>query len=59
MEYRLSSPFDTEELKRLRAGDLVRISGCVYVARDAAHKRMQEALDAGKELPFDISGQTI
>ena len=48
MEYRLSSPFDPEELKRLRAGDLVYISGCVYVARDAAHKRMQEALDAWK-----------
>ena len=59
MEYRLSSTFDPEELKRLKAGDLVYISGCVYVARDAAHKRMQEALDAGKELPFDISGQTI
>jgi len=43
----------------LRAGDNVLLSGVLYVARDAAHKRMVEALDQGKNLPFDIRGQTI
>ena len=59
MEYHLQAPFKEEDLKKLRAGDLVYVSGTIYVARDAAHKRMQEALDAGKELPFAIKGETI
>ncbi|MBR3307646.1 MAG: Fe-S-containing hydro-lyase [Lachnospiraceae bacterium] len=59
MEYHLTSPFDEEELKKLRIGDSVYINGIIYVARDAAHKRMSEALDAGEALPFDIKGQTI
>ncbi|MBO6299501.1 MAG: Fe-S-containing hydro-lyase [Lachnospiraceae bacterium] len=59
MDYHLSAPFDGEELKKLRSGDMVYITGTIYVARDAAHKRMQEALDRGDELPVDIKGQTI
>ena len=59
MDYHLSSPFDGEELKKLRSGDMVYITGTIYVARDAAHKRMQEVLDRGDELPVDIKGQTI
>jgi fumarate hydratase subunit beta len=43
----------------LKAGDEVLLSGVLYVARDAAHKRMTEALDKKKPLPFDIKGQTL
>jgi len=59
MEYRLQAPFDPEELKKLRAGDTVSISGVIYVARDAAHKRMHETLGRGEALPVDVNGQTI
>ena len=59
MDHHLTAPFDGEQLKTLRSGDMVYITGTIYVARDAAHKRMQEALDRGEELPIDISGQTI
>ena len=59
MDHHLTAPFDGEQLKTLRSGDMVYITGTIYVARDAAHKRMQEALDRGDELPIDISGQTI
>ena len=59
MEYHLTAPFDGEKLKQLRSGDMVYITGTIYVARDAAHKRMQEALDRGDDLPVDIKGQTI
>ncbi len=59
MDYHLTAPFDGEQLKTLRSGDMVYITGTIYVARDAAHKRMQEALDQGKDLPIDIQGQTI
>lgn len=46
-------------IKDLRAGDSLSLSGVLYVARDAAHKRIMAALDKGKPLPFDIRGQTI
>lgn len=59
MDYHLTAPFDGEELKKLISGDMVYITGTIYVARDAAHKRMQEALDKGDKLPVDIQGQTI
>jgi fumarate hydratase subunit beta len=52
-------PLTEEALSGLRAGDDVLLSGILYVARDTAHKRMVEALDRGKTLPFDIRGQTI
>ncbi len=58
-EYNLTAPFDPEELKKLHAGDAVKISGVIYVARDAAHKRMHEALQRGESLPVDVNGQTI
>lgn len=48
-----------EEAAGLRAGDYVYLTGTIYTARDAAHKRMQEALDAGEALPFDIRGNII
>lgn len=55
----ITTPLTEETVKNLRAGDVVRITGPVYTARDAAHKRMTEALAAGKELPFDIKGQVV
>ncbi len=59
MEKHITVPFDKEVSRTLSAGDYVYLTGTVYVARDAAHKRMIEALDAGEELPFDIKDQTI
>lgn len=59
MEYRITAPLDKEEAGKLRAGDYVWISGTIYTARDAAHKRMQETLDAGQELPVDWKDQII
>ena len=55
----IKSPLDEETIKNLKAGDQVFITGVIYVGRDAAHKRLVEALDQGKSLPFDIKGQTI
>ena len=55
----IESPLDPEVIERLRIGDRVLISGIIYVARDAAHSRMVECLNEGRELPFDIVGQTI
>jgi len=56
---KIKAPLDEATIKELRAGDQVFITGVIYVGRDAAHKRMVEALDQGKPLPFDINGQTI
>jgi len=55
----LTTPFTDEDVTALRAGDLVRISGVIYGARDAAHQRMVAALDRGESLPVDLSGQVI
>ena len=59
MDFFFFLPFDRETAKSLHAGDYVLISGTIYTARDAAHKRMAEALAEGKELPFDIRGNII
>jgi fumarate hydratase subunit beta len=59
MAKKVKLPLTEETLKELRTGDNITLSGVLYVARDAAHKRMVEALDQGKPLPFDIRGQTI
>lgn len=53
------TPLTDDVVASLRAGDSVHITGVVYVARDAAHKRMVEALDRGEPLPFDPRGQVI
>ncbi|MDN3512343.1 MAG: Fe-S-containing hydro-lyase [Candidatus Jettenia sp. CY-1] len=47
------------DISRLRIGDKVMISGVIYTARDAAHKRLVELIDQGKELPFDVRNQII
>jgi fumarate hydratase subunit beta len=53
------SPFAPDVIKDLHAGDNILIDGIIYVARDAAHQRLIEALDRREELPFDLKGQTI
>jgi fumarate hydratase subunit beta len=55
----IKSPLDEETIKKLKAGDQVFISGVIYTARDAAHKRLVEALDKGEKLPFDPTNQTV
>jgi fumarate hydratase subunit beta len=56
---RVPLPLSDDLLKGLRAGDELLLTGVMYVGRDAAHKRMIEALQAGKPLPVDLKGQTI
>jgi fumarate hydratase subunit beta len=55
----IKSPLDEETVEKLKAGDQVFITGIIYTARDAAHKRLIEALDKGEELPFDLTNQTV
>ena len=59
MVKKITLPLTDETLKDLKAGDEVLLTGVIYAGRDAAHKRIVEALDQGKSLPFDIRGQTI
>lgn len=56
---KLTTPISIEEVSKLNAGDQVLISGVIYTARDAAHKRLVELVAQGKELPFDIKDQLI
>jgi fumarate hydratase subunit beta len=56
---RITTPLDEGSVSRLRSGDKVLLSGCIYTARDAAHKRFMEALLQGRPLPIDIKGQVI
>ena len=59
MDKRITTPITEEITKDLKAGDYVYITGTIYVARDAAHKRMIEALDRGEQLPIEIENATI
>ncbi|MCI8304158.1 MAG: Fe-S-containing hydro-lyase [Lawsonibacter sp.] len=59
MQYKLTTPVTREDLAPLRAGDTVLLSGTVYTARDAAHKRMMELLNAGEQLPFPVEGSAL
>lgn len=56
MDRHITAPFNRETAATLKAGDYVYVSGTIYTARDAAHKRMQEALDAGEALPLELPG---
>ncbi len=56
---KLHTPLSDEVVEKLRTGDKITISGTIYVARDAAHKRLVEALERGERLPFDPRGQII
>ncbi len=55
----ITAPISAEEAKKLRAGDYVYITGKIYTARDAAHKRMYEALEEGKALPIELENNII
>lgn len=55
----IQTPFSDETVAQLYAGDLIAITGVVYGARDAAHKRMAEALARGEGLPIPLAGQVI
>ena len=59
MVKRVMLPLTEETLASLKAGDNILLTGTIYVGRDAAHKRMVEALDQGRPLPFDVKGQVI
>ena len=59
MQYKLTTPVTREDLAPLKAGDTVLLSGTVYTARDAAHKRMIELLDRGEALPFPVEGSAL
>jgi fumarate hydratase subunit beta len=58
-EYTLHTPLTDADVEQLRAGDVVFLNGIIYSARDAAHKKLMELLDAGKALPFDLKGAAI
>ena len=59
MEKRITTPLTLEQVKDLKCGDSVLISGVIYTARDAAHKRLCELVAQGKELPFDPKDAVI
>lgn len=56
---KIQSPVDPEQIKSLRAGDTVLISGVIYTGRDAAHKRLCELLQKGEPLPIDVNNGII
>ena len=59
MERHIDVPMSTEDSKTLHAGDYVYITGTIYTARDAAHKRMYEALEKGEPLPIELNHNII
>ncbi|MFR1766508.1 MAG: Fe-S-containing hydro-lyase [Lachnospira sp.] len=59
MDKYINAPISDEDIKELKAGDYVYITGTIYTARDAAHKRMAEALADGQELPIDMKNNII
>lgn len=59
MERRISTPLKEEDVISLKAGDSVLLSGVIYTARDAAHKRFIDLLNEGKKLPIDVSNSVI
>jgi fumarate hydratase subunit beta len=59
MDRYLQVPFSTEEALQIKAGDYVYLTGVIYTARDAAHKRMYEALQEKSELPIDMENNVI
>lgn len=59
MQHKLTTPVTREDLAPLKVGDTVLLSGVVYTARDAAHKRLMELLDKGEPLPFPVEGSAL
>jgi len=58
-EYHLTTPLSDEDVAQLKAGDIVYLSGTIYTARDAAHKRLVDLIEKGEPLPFDLKGAVI
>jgi len=56
---RLRAPLTDDDVREMHAGDVALVSGTVFAARDAAHKRMAEDLEAGRDLPFDPAGAIL
>lgn len=59
MEQHIQAPMSKEDVSKLHAGDYVYITGTIYTARDAAHKRMYEALEKGESLPMEMANNVI
>ncbi|WP_026517804.1 Fe-S-containing hydro-lyase [Butyrivibrio sp. MC2021] len=59
MEREIHAPIDKDTAKQLKAGDMVYITGTIFTARDAAHKRMAETLASGGKLPIELEGNSI
>ncbi len=59
MQKKLKTPLSEETIKELRSGDMVKITGYIYTARDAAHKRLVELIIDNKPLPFELKGAVI
>lgn len=59
MEYRLRTPISEEDVRKLRVGDILYVTGVIYTARDAAHRRIIDYLKEGKPLPFDLRGGVV
>lgn len=57
--WNITTPLDEQTVAKLRAGDQVYITGVIFTARDAAHKRLVEALDRGEKLPLDVKNQIV
>ena len=55
----IRSPFENEDIEKLVCGDIIKLSGVIYTARDAAHKRMIDAINNNEKLPFDVDGSCI
>lgn len=56
---KLTTPLKDSDIRSLKAGDSITITGTIYSARDMAHKRLCEAIDKGEKLPFDLNGAVI
>ncbi|MEA1913757.1 MAG: Fe-S-containing hydro-lyase [Campylobacterota bacterium] len=58
-EYTFTTPITEEQTRNLQAGDIVYLNGEIFTARDAAHKKLVDLIEAGEELPFDLEGSII
>jgi fumarate hydratase subunit beta len=58
-QYELNAPLSAEDARKLRSGDVVYLSGTIYTARDAAHKKLCDLLDAKEKLPLELEGAVI
>ena len=59
MEIKITTPLTREKVRKLKAGDSCLITGTIYTARDAAHKRLCALIDDGEQLPFDVKDSII